>query len=325
MRRSSLLTWDQLRVGGLTVVALAVLGFAVYKLGKSAKLFASHYTLVSFVPNAAGLRAGSQVTVAGQLAGSIRSIDFLPVDNDTARNLRIEIELDEALRSQVRADSRVVIRNQGFLGDRFFDISTGTPSYRPLHTGDTLRLGPSVDYEALVQQASGALVDVVALTHDMRDLTHALVNGEGTMGQLLTNRALYDQLNGTLSRTSTLLARLQNPNGSVGRLLDDPTLYENLTRMIVSVDTLVGKIQGGNGTAGKLLRDSTLYDNLVTVTTRADSLVSGMTRGNGTAAKLFNDTQLYDQLVQAVAHLNEILVDIRRDPKRYTKGAVRVF
>lgn len=325
MRRSSIITWDQIRVGALIVVALAVIGYAVYRLGKEAKLFGARYQLIAFVPNASGLREGGSVTVAGQLAGSIKSIEFLPVDNDTTRNLRIVVELDEALQQQVRGDSRVTLRTQGLLGDKFFDIAPGTPRFRALHTGDTIQLGNSVDYEAMLQQASRALTDVVGLTHDLRGITGLLVRGEGTAGQLLTNRALYDQLNATLTRTSTLLARLQNPSGSIGRLLDDPTLYYNLTHMIASVDTIASELNTGHGTAARLLHDDTLYTNLVGVTRRADSLVTMLSRGDGTAAKLFNDSQLYDQLVQAVAHLNEILADIRKNPSRYTKGAVKLF
>jgi hypothetical protein len=50
-----------------------------------------------------------------------------------------------------------------------------------------------------------------------------------------------------------------------------------------------------------------------------------MAHANGTASKLFTDSQLYDQMVQAVAHLNAILVDIQRNPKRYTKGVIKLF
>lgn len=325
MRRSEIITKDALRVGVLVAVALAILLYAVVRLGKAAHLFGSRYTLVTFVPNANGLRVGGQVTVAGQLAGSVTAIDFLPVDADTTRNLRVRLELDQTIQQQVRRDSKLVLRNQGLLGDKYVDISPGTPAYRALHNGDTIALGPSVDYQAMLAQASAALSDVTGLTHDLRGLTQSLVQGKGTAGQLLTNRALYDRLNATLGSTSTLLARLQNPNGSVGHLLDDPQLYYNLTGMIASVDTLVTRLNSGTGTAGKLLRDDSLYGNLVTVTARADSLVGTMARGNGTAAKLFSDSQLYDQLVAAVAHLNEILVDIRRNPRKYTKGAVSVF
>ncbi len=222
MRRSAIITKDALRVGALAIIALAILTYAVIRLGRAAHLFSQRYTLVTFVGNAAGLREGGQVTVAGQLAGSISKIEFLPVSYDTTRRLRITVQLDESMKPQVRLNSRVVLRNQGLLGDRFFDITPGTPQYRPLHEGDTLRLGNSVDYEMMIQQASAAIGEVVGLTHDVRGITQGLVKGQGTVGQLLTSRELYDRLNGTLGQTSALLARLQNPNGSVGRLLDDP-------------------------------------------------------------------------------------------------------
>jgi len=325
MRRSSIITWDQLRVAALLVAAATVLGFAIYRLGTEAKLFSRRYRLVAFLPSANGLREGGTVTVAGQLAGSIRSVEFLPVDQDTTRNLRIVVEIDQALQQQVRGDSRVMLRTQGLLGDKFFDITPGTPRFRPLREGDTLQLGNAVDYEAMLQHASRAVTEIVGLTHDLRDVTGALVRGEGTAGQLLTNRALYDQLNATLTRAGTLLARLQNPNGSVGQLLDDPALYNNLTHMIASVDTIATQLHSGNGSAARLLRDDSLYTSLLGITTHADSLVSTLARGNGTASKLFTDSQLYDQLVQAVVHLNEILADLRKNPKRYTKGAIKLF
>jgi len=325
MQRAGVITWTQLRVGGLILLALGILVFAVLKLGKAARLFGDRYSLVAYVPNAAGLRIGGQVNVAGQLAGSIKSIDFLPVDGDTTRNLRIVVELDQQLRDQVRSNSLVVLRNQGLLGDRVFDITPGTPAGRVLRPGDTLQIGPGVDYDQMMQRASVVLTEVVGLTHDLRTLTTGLSQGKGSMGQFLTNRALYDQLNVTLTRTGTLLTRLQNPNGSVGRLLDDPTLYQNLTKMIAQVDSLVAQINRGNGTLPKLLRDDSLYVQLTRVTANADTLAAAMAHGKGTAAKLFTDDSLYNALVQSVTHLNELLADIKRNPKRYTKGAVKLF
>src|SRR5690349_3966653 len=183
MKRSSFITWDQLRVGLVILAALAILTLAVYKLGQAANLFTKRYTLVAFLKEANGLREGGTVTLAGQLAGGI-------------------------------------------------------------------------------------------------------VRGEGTIGQLVTNRALYDQLTGTLSRTNTMLAKLQNPNGTVGRLLDDPTLYTQITNMIASTDTLVRSVNSAQGTLGKMLRDTVLYGNMVRLSTGADSLVRMLTNGNGLASKL---------------------------------------
>ena len=325
MRRSSFITWDQLKVGVLIVVALVILAIAIIKLGQAGNLFGKRYQLVAFVSNASGLRLGGPVTVAGQLSGSIKDIQFLPPDKDTTRNLKLIVEVNREVTEQVRRDSRGKIRTQGVLGDKVFDISPGTPPNRVLHEGDTVGVDPSVDFETVVQQASGAISSVVGLTNDLKKVTSSVTSGEGTLGQLVTNRSLYDQLNGTLAATNSLMERLENPRGTIGRLLNDPALYYSLNRTIASADTIIRQISTSNGTVGKLLRDDTLYVHLVNVVTKADSLVSGMSNGNGTMHKLFTDQQLYDELVKTVTELNKVLVDVRRDPRRYTPGMIKVF
>jgi phospholipid/cholesterol/gamma-HCH transport system substrate-binding protein len=324
MKRSSYITWDQLKVGVLILVALVIIAASVVKLGQAGNLFGKRYRLIAFVATANGLRVGGQVTVAGQVAGSIKDIKFLPPDADTTQNLKLVMEVDRKLSDQVRQDSRARIQTSGLLGDKLIDITVGTPRYRALREGDTLLVVPSLDYDVVMQQASGAITDVVRLTRDLSRVTGGINRGEGTLGQLVTNRELYDQLNATLLRTSSLMARLENPRGTVGRLLDDPALYNSLTRMIAGADTVLRQINSGTGSVGKLLRDDTLYVHLNRVVARADSLVSTMASGKGTMNKLFTDQQLYDQLVKTVTELNNVLVEVRRDPRRYTPGMIQV-
>jgi phospholipid/cholesterol/gamma-HCH transport system substrate-binding protein len=324
MRRSPRITWDQLRVGLVIGLAVLVLGVAIYKLGQAANLFHARYELIAYVPDVNGLREGGSVMVAGQLAGTVRKIEFLPVDADTTRNLRLTLAVDDGVREQIRRDSRGKLRTLGLLGDKVFDITPGTPRAQPLADGDTVTVVQSLDYEAVIAQASGAVNEMVVLTRDLRVITGGLVKGEGTVGQLLTNRALYDQLNGALGRANVMLARFQNPNGSVGRMLDDPTLYNRLVGVIGSTDSLVISLKDSKGTAGLLLRDTTLYRNMVGITQGADSLMRSLTNGQGTASKLLTDQTLYDQLNKLVTDLSAILADVRRDPSRYTKEMVRV-
>ncbi len=325
MRQSSFLTWDQLKVGGVIFVALVIMGVTIVKLGDAGNLFAKRFTLVSFVSNTSGLRVGSGVSVAGQLAGSIKEIDFLLPDADTMRNLRVVIEVDRSLNEQVRLDSRARIKTVGLLGDKAFDITPGTPRFRPLRDGDTLIILPSTDYEAVVGQVAGVMADVTALTRDLKTVTSSISKGEGTIGQLVTNRELYDQLNSTLARSSSLMTRLENPRGTVGRLLNDPALYHSLNRTVASADTLITQMGSGQGSIGKLLRDDSLYVHLTSIVARADSLVGAMASGKGTVQKLFTDEELYDQLLKTVTDLNVVLADMRRDPQRYFKGMIKVF
>lgn len=325
MKRSTAITWDQLKVGSLILLAILILGVTIFKLGQAASLFTRRYSLVAFLPTASGLRVGGQVTVAGQLAGSIKEIEFLPVDADTTRNLKLTIEVNKKLSDQVRKDSRAQIKTLGLLGDKVFDISPGTPRFATLKENDTIPTTASVDYEVVIQQASAAIKDVVGLTRELKKVTVGINNGQGTIGQLVTNRALYDQANSALARTSAVMAELQNPRGTIGHLLNDPTVYYSLNGALASVDTLVRSINSSQGSLSKLLKDDSLYTRLVAVVSTTDTLVKQLAHGNGTVSKLFTDDQLYNELVRAVSELNSVLVDVRRDPRRYTKGMIKVF
>lgn len=325
MRRPTFLTWDQLKVGTLLLIGIALLVAAGVKLGQAANLFGSRYKLVTYLPNAGGLLVGGSVQVAGQLAGTVKAIEFLPVDADTARNLRVTMQVDESLMEQIRGDSKVRLKTIGLLGDKVLDIKPGTPAFPALKDGAVVALEPSVELEEVIARASVAVDTVVALASDIRKVTSGLVRGEGTAGQLLTNRQLYDNVNITLVRAQQLLGGLQNPNGTIGRLLNDPTLYRSLTGAIAGVDSLVIQLNNPSGSIGKLLRDDSLYVRVVGVAISADSLLKSMSGGNGTVGKLLHDQQLYDQLVKLVADLSTVLADVRANPGRYTKGLIKVF
>ena len=320
MKRSTFITWDQLKVGTIILIAIAVMVVAIFKLGEAANLFTKRYQLVALLNNASGLRVGGSVTVAGQLAGTVKSIDFLPVDADTLHNLRVIFELDERLKPQVRVNSLAKLKTLGLLGDKILDISPGTPQFPELAENDTITVSPTLDYEQVIAQAAGAVDDMVGLTSDLREITGGIVRGEGTMGQLVTNKSLYTQLESTLEGTNRMLTRLQAPNGTFARVLDDPALYNNLTGMIASVDSLVAKVGSSEGTVGQMLSDTVLYANLVGITQSTDSLLKLLTEGNGTPAKLLRDQELYDQMLKMTTDLNALITDFRLNPKKYLKG-----
>jgi phospholipid/cholesterol/gamma-HCH transport system substrate-binding protein len=324
MKRSAYITWDQLKVGSLIIVAMLIMTLAIYKLGQAANLFESRYELVTFLKDAAGLRQGGSITIAGQLAGVVKEIELLPVDADTTRNLRVVFEVNEDLRDQVRGDSRARLRTMGLLGDKVLEVSVGTPRHSALTEGDTVPSEPTLDYEAIIAQAAGAVDDVVALTRDLRSLTGGIVRGEGTVGQLVTNRALYDQLTATMGRMNATLSRIQNSQGTLGRLIDDPAMYNRLVSVLRSADSLFVSINNSEGTFGKLIRDTTLYANMVGVAQSADSAMRMVTNPNGMVGRLLTDHQLYDQLNKLTTDLSAILADLQRDPQRYTRGLIGV-
>jgi phospholipid/cholesterol/gamma-HCH transport system substrate-binding protein len=304
---------------------LGALGYATFRLGSAVHLFSKRYELFTLLPTANGLRVGGAVSLAGQPAGLVRSIEFLPIDDDTTRNLIVAISLDERVQDQIRADSRASIRTLGLLGDKTLDISPGTPTSRRLEPGDTVVASSVLDYDRLMIRAADAVDDVVTLTSDLRTITSGLVQGQGTLGMLLTDRRLYDQLNAALRNSNSLLARVRESDGTLSRMLDDPALYTQMLAAASTVDSVARRFVSDRGTIGRLLRDSTVYLSLSSAASRADSLLRGLSEGRGTAGKLLADEELYGQLIRSVSDLTAILDDFRSNPSRYMRGIIRIF
>src|SRR5690606_26247482 len=151
------------------------------------------------------------------------------------------------------------LRTQGLLGDKFVDIEPGSAGAAVLQAGDTLTAGESVDLDQFIAQASNALDQATGIVTNLQDLTGGLVQGEGTLGHLLNDEQLYDNMNATTAELRMTLAEINRADGTFGRMIRDPALYEQLHGAVARVDSLGAAILYGNGSLSMLLRDDSIY------------------------------------------------------------------
>jgi phospholipid/cholesterol/gamma-HCH transport system substrate-binding protein len=318
------LDWSQARVGAFLIVALLLLAYGIYRVGDLFNVFADRYELVTLVPSAAGLLEGSAVTLAGQRVGQVDEIEFLPVTDGGPNHLSIRFSVDEKVREHIRADSWARIRTQGLLGDKYIDITPGTAAYAVLSPGDTIPSLASVELEDLLVIATETLDTLQLLISDMRQISTALVRGEGTLGHLLTDATLYERMVAGTTELRELLAQINDGDGTLGRIIRDPALYEELTGAIARVDSVALLILEGEGTVGRLLKDDELYQRLLAVVGRADTAIGklggaldGLANGGGTFQRMLTDPSLYDQLLKAIVDLQILIEEIRNNPRRF--------
>ena len=72
MPRTRSLAWSELKIGMLTITAVAIAMVLVFSLTGGKGWFWQRYTLKTRFPNVAGLAAGSPVRVAGLQVGSVK-------------------------------------------------------------------------------------------------------------------------------------------------------------------------------------------------------------------------------------------------------------
>jgi phospholipid/cholesterol/gamma-HCH transport system substrate-binding protein len=92
-----------------------------------------------------------------------------------------------------------------------------------------------------------------------------------------------------------------------------------------NLDSITGRISRGEGTAGKLISDAELYNRLNSLSDRIDKVVAGLQQGDGTAGQLLRDRQLYENMNGTMVELRSLIVEIKKDPRKYLNVRVSLF
>ncbi len=319
MRRGAPVTWEQVRVGVLLLVGLALLSAAVFLVGDTGNVFGKRYRLVVLVRSAAGLVPGAAVQLAGQTVGQVDEIQLISPERrpGSGEAVQIWIAVDTEVREQIRADSRAQVRTLGLLGDKLIDIRPGSAGAPVLAEGDTVPSATSVDYDALFAEGADAVGQLLEVTRNLSDLTRGLLDGRGSMGLLVTDDALYRRVTSLVGRLDSVLAVAAAPDAPLMRLLGDDSLYASLRSAAGAIDEMASSVASGQGSIGRLLRSDSLYLSLQSSLSRTDSLLARLEAGEGSAGRLLSDEGLYEELLKTVVDLNALLEAVREDPERY--------
>jgi phospholipid/cholesterol/gamma-HCH transport system substrate-binding protein len=201
------------RLGAFIVGTLAVLAAGVFIIGSKEYLFSSTYQLRAQFDNVAGLAAGANVQVGGVQSGTVRSI-ALP--HKPGERVTVVMDLDKATHEIIKQDSVASIETEGVLGNQYMAISFGSAGQPDVKNGDTLQSKPPLAIADLINKANSlldgsqlAILNTVQATAHLNSVTSKIDTGQGTVGALVNDKQLYNNLQETTStlRDTTIKAQ----------------------------------------------------------------------------------------------------------------------
>lgn len=332
MKQSTFITWAELRVGILVLVGLVIAALAVMTLGGRVGAFTTKYPLYTYMPSVSGLRTGAPVRLAGVDVGSVEEVVFIDAatrdsissrllqaygDSLGDRSVMVRFTVEENVQEKVTRSSRAKIGTVGLLGDKYLDLEVGDPRESPLTGGDIVLNDAPIDYEGLIERAAEGVEELVGSLEGTRVIVARINNGEGTLGRLINDPALYNEWVELTDRGSTLLESMGSGDGTLPALINDQQLYEQLVRTTNDLQQLTTQIREGQGTLGKLVQDPALYEEIVQTVREGQQLLGDIDRGEGTLARLVNDPVLYERLNRFVVESQTLISDIRQNPRKY--------
>jgi outer membrane protein OmpA-like peptidoglycan-associated protein len=158
------------RVGVLVVMALVVLCIGVFLIGNRDFLFSSTYRLKAEFQNVSGLNNGAAVRIAGIHQGTVKEI-VLPSQPDGKVTVVMNVKSDT--RNIIKKDSRASIKTEGVLGDKYVEISFGSPKAEPVGENGTIASETQRDMSEQAQALTDeARAGIVAFRDNMEALQH---------------------------------------------------------------------------------------------------------------------------------------------------------
>jgi phospholipid/cholesterol/gamma-HCH transport system substrate-binding protein len=350
--------WSQLKVGILALAGVVLLAATIFLISGSGGFWVGKARLVTYTPDAGGLKTGAVVRLAGVDVGNVRGVQHSGRPSKAeAVEVRMEVRTDYL--PSIRSDSEVYIAAEGLLGQRYINISMGSSAGTPIADGGVVPFHATPEFSELVGGSADLLNNVNVLIKRLDSVVSSLDQGQGTAGKLLKDDELYRRLNSALASAEGIIAdvnagrgtlgmmvkdeqfyrnvndavlklnrvadKLDSGEGTVAKLINDPALYNEAREMLASGKTMVNNINQGKGTLGKLATDDELHRRLNSAISNLDGVLTGIRNGDGTLGKLFKDPTLYSNINNVTTEMKELMGDFRRDPKKFLTIQLKIF
>ena len=241
--------------------------------------------------NLDGLVVSNNVVVRGYKVGQVTEITY---DFTLEHPFVVTILVDDAIRLPL--GSTMLLRDDGLMGGKVIDIIYGNQT--ELHAvGDTVpsdvapglmavvgqlvpRLEGTISHVDSVLESVNSLVASPEIKNSLKSVERITADLQVSSAQL--KRVMNTQLPGIMSDINTVTGDLKKVSGDL-RQIEFAELFARIDHTVNNLQVFSEKLNSSEGTIGKLMNDNALYDNLNTT----------------------------------VGSVNELVVDLKANPKRY--------
>ncbi len=307
------------RVGLFFLLGLALVWVTFETLsGNNHFLRKEGYELLASFDDLKELKVGDEVRMAGVKIGTVEKTRL------AGRKAQAVLRINPGVK--VTDDATAAITMAGLLGTNYVGVDLGTEGHPFLKDGDEMhtRVTPDLnsimaDLGSLGQKLNGALGSfsatlngdpktggglfqkldklistnsdkVGATVENMREISDKLNRGQGTLGKLINDPTLHDQLLASMTQIKAaaadaqafmsdakgIVAQVKSGQGALGLLLYDPNTANNLKITMQNARDVSDKIARGDGTLGKLLTDDGLYNSAQVTLKKADRAIDSL-------------------------------------------------
>jgi phospholipid/cholesterol/gamma-HCH transport system substrate-binding protein len=275
---------QQVKLGAFVLGGLALFLISVFFIGSENNIFSRTFNVSAVFKNVEGLKEGDNVWLSGVKIGTVTDVKIMQQGQ-----VLVTLSLKDNQQAFITRDATASVGSDGLVGNKIVVIRPGK-SGEPISDLDTLNTNSPTDTQELFDIAKDVGENTRSLTSDLKVIAKRINDGQGIVGELLTDGAIAQDLrvavnnlkatgNNTANATrelNLLVAELRTGDGLLPVLLHDTAYAKTFQDALVNVqkvsanaavvaenlEGIASKMNDDDNAIGVLLQDSAFANRL---------------------------------------------------------------
>ena len=295
----------ELKIGFVAIVSMIILVFGINYL-KGLNVFKSSKYFYAKYENIGGLKVGSFVLVNGFQVGSVSNIELLTDDN---QNLLVTVNINKDMLIPINTICKIV--NQDLMGTKGINLILGNDTIFA-NIGDTLISG----MESSLQD------EVNAQILPLKIKTEELIGSVDSVMMIITailNKDTRENLKNSLASLDKTFELMSQTMIQINQVVDHND---------ESISNIIKNLEANNNNITKVLEnfsnisEGIAKSNINNLLNSLDHISNKINKSEGSLGMLIHDEDLYINLKNSSKELENLINDIKENPKRYVRFSI---
>jgi|SRR5215211_4549347 len=283
-------------VGVFIFVALIIFIVGVLTLGGQRKTFADTIDVKAVFDDVNGLQRGSNVWYAGVKIGTIKTLGF-----NKQGGVDVVMSIDEEARQYIHKDAKAKVGTDGLIGNKIIVLYGGNPQTTAVVEGDVLTVEKQANMDELMSTLQTNNKNILDITTDFKLVSRRIAEGQGSLGKLLKEETLVNDLNSSLATLRRVTQNAEQLTSQVASYTTQLRKPGSLTNDLISDTVLFSRLRTSVSQIEEVTRTAT--EVMSTVRAVSDNLSADLNKTNTPAGVLLHDQETAASLRATIKNL----------------------
>lgn len=239
-------------VGIFVLIGVIIMVLTILTLGSQRKTFDKSITVTSFFDNVNGLQKGNNIWFSGVKVGVIKKVHITGKGH-----VEVDMNISNDAVQYIRKDAKAKLSADGLIGNKIIEIYGGSLSTEQIEEGDILAADNLLSTDDMMNTLAKNNDNFLEITNDLKIVMGRIADGKGSIGKLLQDESLADQINATTlmlqksaknletltANVSSYTNQLHSKGTLANDLVTDTVIFSRLRHTVKSLQAITDSSQ----------------------------------------------------------------------------------